>query len=144
MKPEIQEKIIVLPKYLYKVCGEAQGGLNFEIEITPTQEPSASGSYGSMLKTASAGQLFEIGGANEGVSLMKFPIGSNKGWQCIVASVEVLEAIKCSHIHRSTYFPKHIGDIHTLRSVMPSSSSKVNIGLYADKNKPLTTPEIIP
>jgi hypothetical protein len=140
IKPEIQEKINVLPEHLYKVCGEVQG-VKFEIEITPTQEQPDSGFYGSMLKTTSAGQLFEICGANDDVPLMNFPIGSNKSWKCIVASVEALEAIKCSHIHWSTYFPKHIGDIHTLRTVMASSSSQVNIGLYDDKNKPLTTPE---
>jgi hypothetical protein len=136
IKPEIQKKINVLPEHLYKVCGEVQGGLKFEIEITPTQEQPDSDSYGSMLKTTSAGQLFDICGANDDASLMKFPIGSNKGWQCIVAFVEALEATKCSHIHGSTYFPKHIGGTHTLRSVMPSSSSQVNIGLYADKDKP--------
>jgi hypothetical protein len=137
MKADIGKKIKVLPEYLYKVCGEAKGGVKFEIEITPMQEQP-----GLMLQTASAVQLFEI--CNTDVSIMKFPVGSKRGWQCIVAPVQVLEAIKCSHIHWPTYFPKHIGDIHTLRSVMPLSSSQVNIGLYADKNKPLTAPERTP
>ncbi|KAI8886275.1 hypothetical protein K501DRAFT_270010 [Backusella circina FSU 941] len=117
MTPEIQEKMDLLPQNLYKVRGEVKGVLKFEIEITPLKERSTGSSEseydGSILKTASAGQLFEICGANNDndVAFIKFPIGSRNGHQCIVAPVEVLEAIK------------------------------LNIGFRAYKSKRLTSPE---
>ncbi|KAI8906657.1 hypothetical protein DFJ77DRAFT_514441 [Powellomyces hirtus] len=58
------------------------------------------------------------------------------GMTCKVASFEVLEALKHSHIFWPAHFHKHIADLHFLRALIPSDSH----GRRVRKDCPMTSP----
>lgn len=63
--------------------------------------------------------------ATDGASYINFSLDANKGQKCLVASIELLEALKSSHIYWPAYFPKHITDLHSFRKLMTPSSSNL-------------------
>jgi hypothetical protein len=134
---EITEKTALLPACLYKVSGEIKDMIKFEIEIIPFDDNN------SIIKSSSSNQLHDICNGSDNISYLNFPIGKNKGQRCVIAPLEILESLKSSHINWPAYFEKHIADLHSLRALLPppppSNNSTVNIGIFADKTKPLTS-----
>jgi hypothetical protein len=129
---DIEAKINALPTCLYKILGEVKDTIKFEIELALVKD-------GLIDTSCSAGQILNLSNRDDAV-LLNFPVGPTDRHQCVVASIEMLEVIKCSHIYWPFYFPKHIADLHTLRALLPSASPSVNLGIRADKTKPLTPP----
>ncbi|KAI8884686.1 hypothetical protein K501DRAFT_271491 [Backusella circina FSU 941] len=131
---EVEEKVSSLPTSLYKILGEVKNTVKFEIEIAVIKDDKID-------LLSSAGKILYVCNESENIVLLSFPVGSNNGHQCLVALIEILEVIKCSHINWPFYFPKHTADLHTLRALIPSSSPSVNYGIHADKSKFLTSPD---
>jgi hypothetical protein len=94
MTLETQGILDNLPPELYKISGELEGTLKFEIEIASVY------TNGDMI-SSSIKQLFKMCDTdnNGDTAYLNFPIGSESAHQCVVAPIEVLESIKCSHIH---------------------------------------------
>lgn len=112
--------------------GQVKDTIKFEIELALVKD-------GLIDTSCSAGQILNLSNRDDAI-LLNFPVGPTDRHQCVVASIEMLEVIKCSHIYWPFYFPKHIADLHTLRALLPSTSPSVNLGIRADKTKPLTPP----
>lgn len=134
---DVKQAMVILPKHLYKITAENKAThIKFEIEIA-VQDHESTG-------MSSASQILKLCEANgDDTSYMTISLGSGKGIACMVAPVSLLEALKSSHIYWPAYFAKHIADLHTLRAVLAPlepPSSTANIGIFADKGKPLTPP----
>ncbi|KAL9558832.1 hypothetical protein MBANPS3_000694 [Mucor bainieri] len=133
---DIQERIRRLPTHLYKVSGETAESLAFEIEVIDYQDPNSAHSSAVMLLN-----LCNTTSPPDELTYLSFAIGTGQKNQAIVAPVELLEAIKTSHIYWPVYFEKHIADLHALRALLAAdTSATVNLGYHADKTKPLTPP----
>lgn len=122
LKPaDIKEKLATILKDLYKISGENKNSLmEFEIKITTVEETHS--------ELSSARQLLKMSNNNatDDASYINFSLDADKGRKCIFASIELLEALKSSHIYWPAYFPKHIADLHSLRNLMtPSSSNSI-------------------
>ncbi|KAI8636001.1 hypothetical protein BD408DRAFT_448770 [Parasitella parasitica] len=134
---DIKKKLKTIPEHLYKISGKnKESSMKFEIEIAANEQVSP--------EVSSAGQILSMcnSGKDSGI-YMNFSIGPSKGLQCIVSPIELLEALKTSHIFWPAYFEKHIADLHGLRVLLASSSNgstSVNFGIRAEKSKPLTPP----
>ncbi|KAL9536781.1 hypothetical protein MBANPS3_012370 [Mucor bainieri] len=135
----VKQRMSALPECLYKITGENQTThLKFEIEIAANERESD--------ELCSANQLLSMCNREQDDTrhCINFSLGASKGLSCIVASVEVLETLKSSHIYWPAHFSKHIADLHGLRALLAPHDpmdSAANYGFRADKNKPLTTPD---
>ncbi|CAO0800299.1 unnamed protein product [Mucor circinelloides] len=134
-----QKRINALPTHLYKIFGEITGSIKFVIEVIGYQAQSRMNS--------SAVQLLNLcnNTRRDELAYLSFLSGTGQRNQAVVAPLEILEALKTSHIYWSAYFKKHTAGLHTFRATLtPDSSSApifVTLGYHADKSKPLTPPD---
>ncbi|KAL9556191.1 hypothetical protein MBANPS3_001985 [Mucor bainieri] len=138
MPADIQGRINALPSHLYKISGKAKDSIQFEIEVIDYQDPNHVHS--------SALTLLNLcnNAPPDDLAYVSFSFGTGQRNRAIAAPLELLEALKTSHIYWPNHFEKHIADLHTFRAFLaPNSSSTtatVNLGHHADKGKPLTPP----